>query len=184
MELLSILLFLSIAFQYNEDTKHKMFLKAILHDSTAPYYVLIKVTDLNTNQTKEICTSALSLIDALQAELKLEYSFISPLRAKTNSKFIKTLKRNKDLHFYFRKAEALRDISFPSYDTTQLNIVKKKFKVQNIIDAVIKHKNFEYIFEGTMIEQPYLAHLLLQEGIMVESGCLAGYVLNLELFEK
>ncbi|MGE5497238.1 MAG: hypothetical protein ACM3Q2_04175 [Syntrophothermus sp.] len=159
-------------------------MKAILYESTAPYYVLIKVTDLNSNQTKDKCTSAPNLRAALKSEFNLEYSLMMPLPAKTNSKFIKAMKRNKDLHFYFKKAEALKSINFYGYDTTQLSVVENKYKVQNIIDSVFRKKKINYNFEGERFEQTYLAHLLLRKGIMVESGCLARNILNLELFSK
>ena len=56
-----------------ENEKFLNFLAAIENHSTFNYFTVIKVKDLNTGLTKEICTRGNFVSGALHIELKAEY---------------------------------------------------------------------------------------------------------------
>ena len=155
-----------------------MFLAALENESTAPNYVLITVTDLKTNETKEICTEAPFIEGTMHRELNLGHD------KESIKKVMEVLTQQKNLHFSFQNEKALKNISFFEYDTTKLADVRKKYDVDLIIDKVQKKGKYEFSFNGNRLEQLYISHLFLQKDITVRHGDIAGNYLILDLFNK
>jgi hypothetical protein len=177
--ILIVLLPLILSFTLNSDlsekTKYEMFVKAIDDNSTAPYYVVIKVKDMKTGLEKEICTEAPFLSGAIYREWNCGI-FQSDSIAKTH----------KDRYFEFSKDSALWNISFDLYSSKDLADYKSKIN----IDTVIKDIKSGKIMEKTFLDkidrlknQRMFSHLLINQGIMVRRGCIAGNIISFEEFK-
>jgi hypothetical protein len=162
----------------NDSTKYEMFIVAIENESTAPNYVLVTVTNLNNNQTKEICTEAAFLNGAIHRELNIGYN------EKSEKKVKGILIKQRDLHFSFKNKEALKNIGFFKYDNKQLSSIGNMYNVNSIIDSVLKNDEYDFSFKGDKQTQVYLSHLILRKNIMVRRGDIAGNYLMLKLFKK
>jgi len=160
----------------NDITKYQMFLSALGNDSTSPNYILITVTNLTDNKTKEICTLASFLEGAVHIEKHIAYG------RKSLAKVKNILMKQRDLHFSFKKKEALDNIGFDEYNEKDISRIANLYNIEWIIKLVHESGKLMFTFKGNSKEQIYFAKSLLLKGIMVRSGCIAGNLLSLELF--
>src|SRR6185312_17507021 len=116
--------------------KYLNFLAAIENTSTFNYFTVIKVKDLNTGITKEICTKGNFVSGALYRELKANYD------EKGRRKVEEFVKKRKDRYFELRDKVALNNISFYDYDTKQLKKIQGKYDFDKVVQIIKKDKKF------------------------------------------
>ena len=123
--------------------------------STAPYYVIINVTDLKTGITKELCT---------------EYPFIEGAIKKDSGNAIVD---EKNRIFKFKSDASLQSVGFFDFDTTKMKICLKNISPELLINEWKGDNiNFSNTYSGEC--QEYYAFLLFKNGIMTKRGCLIG----------
>jgi hypothetical protein len=143
------------------------FLAAIENSSTFNYFTVIKVKNLNTGVTKEICTRGNFICGALHIELKAGYD------EKGGNKVLEFAKTKKDRYFEFSNNKALKNISFFDYDASQLSKVDSKYNLARAVISIKENKKFALTL--TDKEMRYFAHLLFNKGYMTgESSCIGG----------
>ena len=170
--LLPVIFSFTLRSDLTERTKYEMFVKAMDYNSTAPYYVVIKVKDKRTRLVKEICTEAPFLSGAIYRELKCGV-FQSDSIAKTH----------KDRYFEFSKDSALWNIGFDLYSAKDLADYKSKIDIDSVVkdikNGTIKDKTF--LGKADRLKnQRMFSHLLINQGIMVRRGCIAGNIISFE----
>ncbi len=172
--LIPLILSFTLNSDLSEKTKYKMFVKAIDDNSTAPYYVVIKVKDMKAGIEKEICTEAPFLCGAIYKELNCNI-FQSDSIAKTHS----------DRYFEFNNDSALWNISFDLYSAKDLADYKSTINMVSLINDIksgeIKGKTF-LDKNNRLKNQRMFSHLLINQGIMVRRGCIAGNMISFEEF--
>lgn len=121
--------------------------------STAPYYVVVNVTDLKTGFTKEICT---------------EYPCIeSAIKKDSNNSIINELKRD----FNFFSDSALNNIGFFDWSINDMDSCLQDITVEVLMrDWENDPINFHNKYSGEC--QKYYAFLLYKNGIMSKRGCI------------
>jgi hypothetical protein len=172
--LLSILLFVSTFSLVSNKTdsdidteKYLNFLAAVNRSSTFNYFTVIRVKNLNTGLTKEICTKGDCISYALHMELKAGYD------EEGKQKVLEFVKANKDRYFELKSKKALHLISFADYDTTQLYKIQDKYDFDKAVEIIKNDKNFA--LELSDKEMKYFAHVLFNKGYMTgESDCFGG----------
>lgn len=87
-------------------------------------FIIINVTDLNTNITKEYCTTNSILIKAIQNELNV-----------SESKAYKRIRKTKNLNFEFKEKNAL-ELFKNSYSLIEINDFEKKVEIEKIIQNI------------------------------------------------
>ena len=173
--LLPVIFSFTLNSDLTEKTKYVMFVKAIDDNSTAPYYVVIKVKDKKTGLVKEICTEAPFLSGAIYRELNCGV-FQSDSIAKTH----------KDRYFEFSKDSALLNINFDLYSAKDLMDYKSKINIDSVIKDIRIGKLKDKTFLGKvdrLKNQRMFSHLLINQGIMVRRGCVAGNIISFEDFK-
>jgi len=147
--------------------KYLNFLAAIENTSTFNYFTVIKVKDLNTGITKEICAKGNFVSGALYRELKANYDENGRHRVE------EFIKKRKDRYFEFKDKEALYNISFYDYDIKQLHKVRAKYDFNKVVQIIKKDKKFEVGLSDS--EMKYFAQVLFNKGYMSgESDCFGG----------
>ncbi len=147
--------------------KYLNFLAAVNRSSTFNYFTVIKVKNLNTGLTKEICTKGDCVSYALHLELKAAYD------EKGKQKILEFVKATKDRYFELKNRKALHLISFSDYDTTQLSKIQDKYDFDKAVEIIKNDKNFA--LELSDNEMKYFAHVLFNRGYMTgESNCFGG----------
>jgi len=123
--------------------------------ATSPFYVVITVTDLKINYTKEIC---------------VEYPYIEGAIEKDSGNTFIDIKNR---IFKFKSDEALNNVGFWQYDT-----VKYKSCIAGITKEQLQREWNEDLFEfrdkysGEC--QIYYAYFLFKNGVLSTRGSLAG----------
>ena len=168
---LMLLVHLSTFGQIEDKTKHEMFCSALFNFSTAPNYLVVTVKNLNTGETKDICTEAPFLIGAVNIETGESY-------------FSLGCKEHKDRYFEFEKDSAFWNISFDLYTNAELDSFAKTINVNEITNQVKSGKLTSKTFKGDRKEQIMFAHLMFNNGVMMTRGCLAGNICGLTYFKK
>ena len=149
--------------------KYLNFLAAIGNSSTFNYFTVIKVKDLNSGVTKEICTKGNFVSGALHIELNADYE------NKGENKVLRFAKAKKDRYFELKNKKALENISFFDYDTNQLSKVQANYDFDKIASLIKKDKKFALRLSDN--EMKYFAHLLFNKGYMTgESDCFGGII--------
>jgi hypothetical protein len=122
----------------SESQKMKMFCLAFKHHSTAPYYVVITVKNLNTGVVKEMCTSANSLRGAISFEKIIDSYYIY-------------CNDYPNRYFEFSSDKALRNIGFDNYSISELEEFKKTLNIGLILlhikEGTLSDFSFGYYFE-------------------------------------
>ena len=118
------------------------------------YYIIIKVTDLKTGITKEICTTPF-YIDAIN---KMDGRAVIDENNRT---------------FKFYSDSALEYIGYFSFDTNVLKKCTVNITAEFLFNEWKKdYINFINTYSGDC--QIYYAYILLKKGIISKYGCIAG----------
>jgi hypothetical protein len=174
--ILSILTLLLLGFTtdntVSEEVKNKMYKKAINHFSTAPYYVVIKVKNLQTGEIKEVCTEAPFVHGALDRENC------------SNKSDFKNKLINKERYFEFNCDSALWNIGYDLYTKSELSELENKLNLDSLVSSARKGELTSITFTETRKYQRMYAHLMFNRGIMMTRGCFAGNICSVQPYEK
>lgn len=153
--------------QVDEQTKFGMFCSALEYHSSAPDYIVVTVKNLNTGETKEICTHGPNLGMAIGYESDTRIVDFSHINSR---------------YFQFSSESALRTIGFYQYSPRELKSYAKTMDLAEIVSQVKSGEMSGKTFAGDQKEQTMFAHLMFNSGVMVRQGCLAGNVCSLNYF--
>ena len=117
-----------------DNEKYLNFLAAVQCSSTFSYFTVIKVKNLNTGVTKEICTKGNFVAGALHRELNVGYD------AKGQQKVFDFAKSKKDRYFEFKNKEALDNISFFDYKTKLVDKVQAEYNFDKAVEIIKKDR--------------------------------------------
>ena len=147
--------------------------KAIKNSSTFQYFLVITIKDLNTGESREICTKG----DFLQGAIHKEYGF--DYGEKSTSRVEKMALRNRKMYFEFKNPDALKNLGLDKYTIEEL----KNFEIQINIDHLIKKIKKGWSIKPINNKEMLLyAHALFKRGILTgENNCYGG---TLELVSK
>ena len=119
----------------------------------SPYYVVINVTDLKTNITKEICVECPSIKGAIEKD--------------NNNSIID--KKNRT--FKFQSDSALNYIGYFNFDTLKMKECIKDISPEFLMSEWNRdYINFANTYSGEC--QKYFAFILFKDGIMSSRGSL------------
>jgi hypothetical protein len=150
-----------------QNEKFLNFLSAIQNTSTFSYFTVIAAKNLNTGETREICTKGNFISGALHVEMKLGYS---PLEEK---KVFEFARKHKDRYFEFKDQKALENISFYDYNPKLILKIEKKYDIAKIVQIIKETKTFSCGLPDN--EMKLLAHSLYERGFMTgENNCFGG----------
>lgn len=141
-----------------EGEKYLNFITAIENSSTFNYFTVIKVKDLNTGLTKEICTKGNFVSGALHIELKADYDY------KGERKVLNFAKGKSNRYFEFRNKAALDNISFYDYDPNQLSKIQREYNFDKIVAIIKQNKKFALTLSDPNMK--LFAHVLFNKGYM------------------
>ena len=143
------------------------FIAAIENGSTFSYFTVIKVKNLRTGETKEICTKGNFISGAVQMELDADHDY------KGEQKVLEFIKSKKNRYFEFKNLKALNNISFFEYDTKMHSMVQAKYKFDKLVSTIKKDKRLVLKLDDS--EMKYFAHILFNKGYMTgENDCFGG----------
>jgi hypothetical protein len=150
--------------------------KTLNNKSTAPSYIVFKVVDLNTRQTKEICCVAPFLSGAMHREYKKDYD-------DNGTNYIDSLVlNNRERLFKFREKSALENISFYDYpDSLFIEKEKKKYNLDLYITKFVGTDSTESVrfSDNKNFKQVVFAHIMFECGIITRQDCIAGNYLHI-----
>ena len=150
-----------------ENEKYLNFLAAIQNGSTFSYFTVIKVKNLNTGLTKEICTKGNFVSGALHLELKEGYD------NKGEQKVLEFAKTKKDRYFEFKNKKALDNIPFFDYKTSLVAKIQTQYNFDKAIEILNKDKDFSIRLSDD--EMKAFAHVLFNKGYLTgENNCWGG----------
>lgn len=155
--------------------KQNMFNITYIHQSTAPYYVVATIKNINTGEIKEICTEAPFLEGALHREYEKDYDYNFNLNDTTTR------------YFEFSNDSALWNISFDLYTQEDLQSYKNTLNIDSIINILKEKRHLSIQFTPYSMnnkEQIMYAHIMFNNGIMMRRGCEAGNICNLVLYDS
>jgi hypothetical protein len=169
-----ILTFPLLSYQYKVDRTHDLenekylnFLAAIQNSSTFSYFTVIKVKNLNTGVTKEICTKGNFVSGALHIELKADYN------EKGEQKVLDFAKSKKNRYFEFKNKKALDNISFFDYKTKLVSKIQTEYNFDKAIEIIKKNKDFSIRLSDD--DMKAFAHVLFNKGYLTgENDCWGG----------
>jgi len=140
--------------------------EAIKNSGTFQFFLVVKIKNLNTGQTREICTTGNFLKGALHREYKLGYDSLSLSQ-------VEILAINKDRYFEFKDTSALNNIGLDIYSTDDL----LKFENETNIDSltqVLKNGKWSMSLRSDKTILLY-AHALFNRGFLTgENMCFGG----------
>jgi|GEM_PF-838776 len=150
-----------------DSIKYENYSEAVKRQGTLNFFIVIKVKDLNTNVTREICTKGNFLMGALTRE----YNIVND-SAGIDSLYEIAL-ANKTRYFEFADTSALNNLGLDNYSDADF----KEFEQSNSIDSLIleiKDKKWEkWIPEDK--DMLLYAHALFNRGILTgEYDCFGG----------
>ena len=155
-----------------EDKLYSNYKKAIKNESTFQYFLVIHVTDLNTGQTRDICTQGNFLKGAIHWEYNLNYDDNS------NKKVENIALSNKTRTFKFKNVAAIQNLGLDQYSMDYL----REFEEKNNIDKLTKEINEAWTKRLDDKEMLLYAHSLFNLGILTgENSCYGG---TLEVVSK
>jgi hypothetical protein len=148
-----------------------MFHHDLDNTSTAPDFVLIRVTDTRTGSTREVCTEAPFLEGALHMEFGIPYDDAGEKKVR------KLVLGQPDRHFQFSKPKAL--VNIPQYYTPQILDAVRKLVAPKSDDELIKTDFVQGLYIKKLREEysacrDAVAHALLERGISCTRGCRVG----------
>ena len=151
----------------NDSIRDLNFKTAYNNNSTTPNYIVFRAKNLNTGQTKEICSEAPFLSGAMHRELNIKYELIG-------EKYIDSLILvNSREIFHFKNKNVLKIMNFnnyPDYDS----IVKIAKNID--LEYYLKNDSLKLMHFGvnSKVEQTTFAHILFNCGINTKRDCIAG----------
>ena len=150
-----------------DNEKYLNFVAAVQNSSTISYFTVIKVKNLNTGVTKEICTKGNFVSGALHVELKADYD------EKGKQKVLDFAKSKKDRYFEFKNRKALDNISFFDYKTNLVTKIQTEYNFDKTIEIIKKDKDFSIRLSDD--EMKAFAHVLFNKGHLTgENNCWGG----------
>ncbi len=150
-----------------DNEKYLNFLAAIENSSTFNYFTVIKVKDLNSGVTKEVCTKGNFVSGALHIELNADYD------NKGERRVLNFAKNKKNRYFEFKNKKALDNISFFDYDTSKLSKIQDEYNFDKVIEIIKRDKKFALRLSDN--EMKLFAHILFNKGYMTgENDCFGG----------
>ena len=156
----------------SESVKYNMYKKAINHFSTAPYYVVIKVKNLQTGELKEVCTEAPFIGGAIYRE-----------NCENKANYKNNLK-NRERYFEFNCDSALLNIGFDLYTPEELVDLHNELNFDSLANAAKRGELKSVTFMKTRKYQRMYAHLMFNQGIMMTRGCIAGNICSIEPYKN
>jgi hypothetical protein len=157
-----------------------LFTKAILDESTEPYYVLVTVVNDSTKTNQTVCTEAPFLLGAIHLEQNIPYS-------DSGSKVVQSIAlSNSRRIFHFKHGIAINNIPV-NYDSRRLAEVRTilaSFSEKELREQLSKtdsklhtiYNNYTWTLYKSYRDAT--AHVLLEKGISVRLGCRAGYLVS------
>lgn len=150
-----------------DNEKYLNFLAAVQNNSTFSYFTVIKVKNLNTGVTKEICTKGNFVAGALHRELNIGFD------TKGQQKVLDFAKSKKNRYFEFKNKEALDNISFFDYKTKLVDKIQTEYNFDKAIEIIKKDKEFS--IQLSHDEMKAFAHVLFNKGYLTgENNCWGG----------
>jgi hypothetical protein len=150
-----------------ENEKYLNFLAAIQNSSTFSYFTVIKVKNLNTGETKEICTTGKFILGALHIELNAGYS------DKEEQKVLNFAKSKTSRYFEFRKKKALANILFFNYAPALVAKIQTEYNFDDSVTVIKRNKRFSIQLPDDKMKA--FAHVLFNKGVMTgENDCFGG----------
>jgi hypothetical protein len=147
--------------------KYLNFIAAIENKSTFNYFAVIKVKNVNSGETKEVCTKGNFIYGALMIELNCGND------KNREEKVLSYVRNKKNLYFEFKNKKALENISFFDYDPTKLVRIERKYSIDKAVQFIKKNGRFSINLNQN--EMKLFAHLLFNKGYMTgESDCFGG----------
>jgi hypothetical protein len=150
-----------------DDKRYSNFLYAVGNNSTFNYFTVIKVKNLNTGETKDICTSGKFVVCAIHVELQLDYDDFGEKKA------YEYARSKRDRYFGFRNSEALENIGYFEYEPKLIANIQEKYDLNNAIEKIEKDKAFK--IELSDMDMKAFAHVLFNLGFLTgENSCYGG----------
>jgi hypothetical protein len=150
-----------------EHEKYLNFIKAVENESTFSLFTVIKVRNLNTGVTKEICTKGSFIVGALHHELHANYSQLGIRKVMT------FIRNKKDRYFELKDKAALKNISFGEYQTALVEKVQHKYDFNKLIEKIKLEKKLSVRLNND--DMKAFAHVLFNKGYLTgESDCWGG----------
>jgi hypothetical protein len=146
--------------------------KAVKNESTFQYFLVIRVTDLSTGQTRDICTKGNFLLGAIHREYKMGYDDNSIRKVERIALSSRTRT------FKFKNTEAIQNLGLDRYSMDDL----KEFEKKSNIDKLVMEINGAWTKRLDDKELLLYAHSLFNRGILTgENNCYGG---TLEVVRK
>ena len=159
---------LSSSFGGQTDELYLNYVAAIKNESTFQYHLVIKLKNLNTGQTREICTEGNFLKGALHREYKLSYG------GNGINKVEKIALDNKDRYFEFKNDSAMWNLGVENYSMDDLKELEKKINFDSLAAQIKKTKKWEKQISDDKLMMMY-AHALFNRGVLTgENNCFGG----------
>ena len=148
------------------------YLNAIENQSTLKYFMVVKIRNLNNEETREICTKGNFLAGALHREYKLGYSIDEIIKVQN------LMIANKERYFEFKDTSAINNIGLNKYSVEEFEEFEKKISTDSILKSQI-NKDWSMYFKDdkTML---IFAHLLFNRGILTgENNSFGGTIYHI-----
>jgi len=157
--------------EIEEETKQKMFCKALNNLSSSPNYVVVNIKNLKTGEKKEVCIETPFLNGAIGKEFGIYPDKID-------------CEKHKERYFEFSKDSALWNINYNLYSKISLDSFAKTINVEEIVKLVKKGELKSKTFNSDKKEQIMFAHLMFNNGVMMTRGCIAGNICELSYYNS
>jgi len=155
-----------------EEKLYSNYKTAVKNESTFQYFLVIHVIDLNTGQTRDICTKGNFLKGAIHREYNLGYDDNSIKKVE------KIALNNRTRTFKFKNIEAIQNLGLDRYSMDDL----KEFEERSNIDKLTKEIDKDWTKQLDDKEMSLYAHSLFNRGILTgENSCYGG---TLEVVSK
>lgn len=152
--------------------KYHNYIHALTNSGEMQYFIVIEVKNLNTGQTREICTKSDFLDGAVLQELGSGFNSLIYLRLK-KLEFI-----NMQRHFEFRNISALNNIGFFDYSEDDFNTFEKTHNIDSLVMEIQRIGKWS-LYQTDRITMLMYAHSLFNRGILTgEFTCSGGGYLN------
>ena len=158
---------LVISTQSNGDETYLNYVAAINNRSTFQYYLVVKARNLNTGQTREICTQGSLFLGALHREYKLGYD-------KESIEKVRSIAiNNKGRYFEFKNDSALLNMGINDYTENDLKKLEGRVNFDALAKKIKRKREWELSLDDSLMTM--YAHLLFNKGILTgENNCWAG----------
>lgn len=156
-----------------EDKLYLNYKAAIENESTFQFYLVIKLKDKNTGETREYCTKGDYLKGAIHREYKIGYSEEEILRV------YDIALKSKERYLEFSNNDALRNIGAGSYTLQELAELEARVNFDSLAKKIKADKEWHMGIIDK--EQVLYAHALFNRGILTgESNCVGGTLIYVD----